>query len=190
MGTPIKANDVRPSTKVEIDGELYTCTKYEHHKPGKGNTIVRLKLKHLQTGRVIDKTCRPEEGMEKVSLEPKEVQYLYSDTELHFMDNETFEQIALPVESLFGNEKWLIENMNLTLLYYDGNPVDVEIPMHMEMKVIQTDPGLKGDTVSGATKPATLESGVVINVPLFINEGDVLKIDTRDGGSYIERAKN
>ncbi len=188
MGIPIKANDVRAGVKVDIDGELYTCVKYEHHKPGKGNTIVRLKLKHLQSGRVIDKTTRPEEAMEKVVLESKEVQFLYADTELHFMDNETYEQIDLPVESMFGMEKWLIENMNLTIQYYEGTPVDVEIPMHMEFEVTQTDPGLKGDTVSNTTKPAVLECGVEVQVPLFINEGDVIKVDTRDS-SYIERVK-
>lgn len=188
MGIPIKATEIRTGTKLEIDGEIYSCSKFEHHAPGKGQAVVRLKLKHMKTGRVIDKTVKSGEHIEKAALEPKTVQYLYRDDQLHFMESETYDQFSLPPEQLLGSDKWLKENTEITLLFHNGQPVDVDMPVHMELAVTETDPGLKGDTVSGSTKPATLETGCVVQVPLFVDVGDVIKVDTRDG-TYIERVK-
>lgn len=182
----IKATEVRTGTKLEIDGEIYICTKYEHHAPGKGQAVCRLKIKHMKSGRVLDKTVKSGETLEKATLEPRQVQYLYRDDHLNFMDTDTYEQFALPAEALLGKDVWLKENTVLTLLFHHGEPVDVDMPTHMEYEVTETDPGLKGDTVSGATKPATVETGAVIQVPLFVNVGDKIRVDTRDG-SYIER---
>lgn len=187
MGVPLKATEIRTGTKIEIDGEVYVCTKYEHHAPGKGQAVVRLKIKHMKTGRVLDKTVKSGEMLNKADLQPREVQYLYRDDQLHFMDSETYEQFSLPPESLLGKEVWLKDNTDLTLLFHNDEPVDVDMPLHMVFEVIETEPGLKGDTVSGGNKPAKVETGAVIQVPLFVNEGDKIKVDTRDG-SYIERA--
>ncbi len=186
MGIPIKATEIRNNTKLEIDGEVYVCTKFEHHTPGKGQAVVRMKIKNIKTGRVLDRTVRSGEFLDRVVLEPRKVQYLYRDENLNFMNVEDYEQFALAPEALLGKDVWLKENTELTLLFHNGEPIDVEMPAHMEYEVTETDPGVRGDTVSGGTKPATLETGAVIQVPLFINIGDVLKVDTRDG-TYIER---
>ncbi len=186
MGITIKPTDVRAGTKLEFDGEVYVCTKYEHIAPGKGQAFIRIKIKHLKTGRVLEKTIKSNDKVEKAALDPKEVQYMYRDEMLHFMDNETFEQFSLSPEALMGKDIWLKDNTDITLLFHNDEPVDVEIPVHMELEVTETEPGLKGDTVSGGNKPATLETGAVVQVPLFINEGDIIKVDTRDG-SYVER---
>lgn len=187
MGVTIKPTEVRSGTKLEIDGEVYTCTKYEHYSPGKGQAIIRIKIKHMKTGRVLDKTIKTSDSLEKAVLEPKKVEYLYRDEELHFMDSTTYEQFSLPPESLLGKDVWLKDNTEISLLFWNGEPVDVDIPLHQVYEVTETDPGLKGDTVSGGNKPATLETGAVVQVPLFVNIGDSIKVDTRDG-SYIERA--
>jgi len=186
MGITIKPTDVRAGTKLEIDGEVWECTKYEHISPGKGQAFIRIKVKNLTTGRVLEKTIKSNDTMERAVLEPQKVQFLYRDEELHFMNNDTYEQFSLPNEALLGKDVWLKENTDLTLLFHKGEPVDVEIPTFMELKVIQTEPGVRGDTVSGATKAAKVETGASVQVPLFINEGDVLKVDTRTG-IYVER---
>jgi len=186
MGITIKPTDVRAGTKLEIDGEVWECTKYEHISPGKGQAFIRIKVKNLKTGRVLEKTIKSNDTMERAVLEPQKVQFLYRDEELHFMNNDTYEQFSLPNEALLGKDVWLKENTDLTLLFHKGEPVDVEIPTFMELKVIQTEPGVRGDTVSGATKAAKVETGASVQVPLFINEGDVLKVDTRTG-IYVER---
>jgi elongation factor P len=187
MGTPIKATEAKVGLKLEIDGEVYAITKSEHHAPGKGQAVVRLKYKHMKTGRVLDKTVKSGETLIKATLEAKKVQYLYRDEMLNFMDSETYEQFALPPEALLGKDVFLKDNTDLTLLMFNGEPVDVEIPLSMELEVIETDPGLRGDTASGGNKPAKVETGAMVQVPLFINIGDVIRVDTRDG-SYIERA--
>jgi len=186
MGITIKPTDVRAGTKLEIDGEVWECTKCEHISPGKGQAFIRIKVKNLKTGRVLEKTIKSNDTMERAVLEPQKVQFLYRDEELHFMNNDTYEQFSLPNEALLGKDVWLKENTDLTLLFHKGEPVDVEIPTFMELKVIQTEPGVRGDTVSGATKAAKVETGASVQVPLFINEGDVLKVDTRTG-IYVER---
>lgn len=186
MGVTIKPTEVRAGTKLEFDGEVYACTKYEHVSPGKGQAFIRIKIKHIKTGRVLEKTIKSNDSVERATLTPRKVQYLYRDEELHFMDSDTYEQFSLPPDALFGKDVWLKENTDITLLFWNDDPVDADIPVKMELKVIQTDPGLKGDTVSGASKPATVETGATVQVPLFINEGDVIRVDTRDG-SYVER---
>lgn len=186
MGVTIKPTDVRAGTKLEFDGEVYECTKYEHVSPGKGQAFIRIKIKHLKTGRVLEKTIKSNDSCEKAILEPQKVQYLYRDEELHFMNNETYEQFSLPAEALMGKDLFLKDNTDITLLFHNGEPIDVEIPLFMELKIVETEPGVRGDTVSGATKPAKVETGATVQVPLFINEGDVIKVDTRDG-SYVER---
>ncbi|MGC9328412.1 MAG: elongation factor P [Candidatus Hinthialibacter sp.] len=187
MGITIKPTDVRSGTKLEFDGEVWECTKYEHVSPGKGQAFIRIKVKHLKSGRVLEKTIKSNDSLEKAILDPQKVQYLYRDEQLHFMNNETYEQFSLAPEALLGKDQWLKENTDITLLFHNNEPVDVDIPITMELKVIKTEPGVKGDTVSGATKPATVETGGVVQVPLFVNEGDVIKIDTRDG-NYLGRA--
>lgn len=186
MGQTIKPTEVRAGTKLEMEGEVYVCTKYEHVNPGKGQAFVRIKVKNIKDGRVLEKTVKIGDSLEKATLIPKEVQFLYSDEELHFMDTETYEQFSLPPEALMGKDKWLKENMDITLLMWNDEPVDVEIPVKMEFTVTETEPGLKGDTVSNTTKPATVETGAVVQVPLFINEGEKIRVDTRDG-TYVER---
>ncbi|MEW6234992.1 MAG: elongation factor P [Candidatus Omnitrophota bacterium] len=186
MGQIIKATEVRVGNYLEFDGEVYVCTKYEHHAPGKGQAVCRLKFKHLKSGRVLDKTVKSGEGIERAVLEPRQAQFLYRDDELHFMDINSFEQFSLPPESFLGKDKWLKENMELTLRFHNGEPVDVDMPTHLIFEVAETNPGYKGDTVTGATKPATLENGAVIQVPLFVNAGDKIKIDT-EAGTYLGR---
>ncbi|MBI1389280.1 MAG: elongation factor P [bacterium] len=187
MGITIKPTEVRAGTKLEFDGEVYTVTKYEHYSPGKGQAIIRIKIKHMKTGRVLDKTIKTNDSVEKAILEPKKVEFLYREgDELHFMEQANYEQFSLPAEQLLGKDVWLKENTEMSLLFYNGEPVDVDMPQHMEYEVTDTDPGLKGDTASGGSKPATVETGAVVQVPLFINIGDVIRVDTRDG-SYIER---
>ncbi len=186
MGITIKPTDVRAGTKLEFDGEVYVCTKYEHVAPGKGQAFIRIKVKHMKSGRVLEKTIKSNDSLEKAALTPKDVLYLYRDDMLHFMDQETYDQFSLPPEALLGKDVWLKDNTDITLLLHNDEPIDVEIPVHMEMEVTETEPGLKGDTVSGGSKPATVETGAVVQVPLFINIGDVIKVDTREG-SYVER---
>jgi len=187
MGLPIKPTDVRSGTKLEIDGEVYECTKYEHVSPGKGQAFIRIKIKHFKTGRVLEKTVKSNDMLERADLTPRDVQYLYRDDLLNFMDTESYEQFALPPEALMGKDIWLKENTDITLLFHNDDPIDVEIPTFMILEVTHTDPGLKGDTVSNTTKPATVETGATIQVPLFVNEGEKIKVDTRDG-TYVERA--
>ncbi len=187
MGQTIKPTDVRAGIKLEFDGEVYVCTKYEHISPGKGQAFIRIKIKHIKTGRVLEKTIKSNDTVEKATLTPREVQYLYRDEMLHFMDNDSFEQFSMPPEALMGKDRFLKENTDITLLLYNDEAVDIEIPTFMNLKVTQTEPGVKGDTVSNTTKPAILETGTEIQVPLFIDEGEVIKVDTRDG-SYVERA--
>lgn len=187
MGLPIKPTDVRSGTKLEFDGEVYECTKYEHVSPGKGQAFIRIKIKHFKTGRVLEKTIKSNDTLERAELVPREVQFLYRDEMLNFMDNSSYEQFALPPEALMGKDKWLKENTDITLLFHNDEPVDVEIPTFIVLKVTETDPGLKGDTVSNTTKPATVETGAVVQVPLFVNQDEKIKVDTRDG-SYVERA--
>ncbi len=183
----VSTAEFRRGLKIEVDGNPYTIVDFQHVKPGKGGAFVRTKLKHLRLGTVVDRTFRSGEKFELVDFEQKPMQFLYrDDDQFHFMSLETYEQIALSREEVGDAADYLKENMELELLYINGAPVGVELPTFAELKVMKTDPGVRGDTASGGSKPATLETGAVVSVPLFIAEGDTLKVDTRTGG-YIER---
>lgn len=184
----ISTNEFRTGVTVEIDGAIWQVIEFQHVKPGKGSAFVRTKLRNLINGSVIERTFRAGEKFPRAHLDRREVQYLYSSGgEYTFMDVENFEQMTLPEEQLGDNRLYLLENMNIFLLYFNGRLIGVELPNSVELRVVRTDPGLRGDTAAGGSKPAKLETGLVVQVPLFIEEGDVLRIDTRTG-LYIERA--
>jgi elongation factor P len=181
--------EFRKGLKIELDGTPYTIVDFQHVKPGKGGAFVRTKIKNLLTGRVLDQTFRSGERVKKPDLVEREMQYLYRDGDnFCLMDNESYEQIMLTAEQMGDGVLYLTENMDLKVLFFNKQAVAVDLPNFVELTVAQTEPGVRGDTASGGTKPATLESGAVIQVPLFINEGDRLKVDTRTG-TYIERLK-
>ncbi len=182
-------SEFKKGLKIELDGVPFVIVDFQHVKPGKGGAFVRTKLKNLLTGRVLDQTFRSGERVKRPDLMEREMQYLYGEGDrLYMMDNETFEQIMLSAEQVGDGRLFLTENLNVKVLFFNQQPVAVEVPNFVELTVAQTDPGLRGDTATGGSKPATLESGAVIQVPLFINEGDRVKVDTRTG-SYIERVK-
>ena len=177
----------RNGLKLEIDGAPFTIVYFQHVKPGKGGAFVRTKIKNLLNGRTIDRTFRSGEKAEVADIEETRMQYLYNDGEnLVFMNQETFDQIPISPDVLGEQIDFMMEEMNVEVLFWKGNPVNIQLPNYIEAKVTQSDPGIKGDTSSGATKPATIESGATINVPLFIKEGDILRVDTRTG-EYAER---
>ena len=183
----ISTADFKNGKAILIDGKPCIIIEFQHVKPGKGGAFVRTKIRDLRTGRVNDLTFRSGEKFEEVRMETKEMQFLYSDGEdFHFMDNEDYSQISLPVDTVGSAAQWLKENDIATMLYAGTELMAVEPPMFVELEVIQTEPGFKGDTVQGGTKPATLETGAVVQVPMFVSIGDVLKIDSRDG-RYITR---
>jgi len=183
-------SDFRRGLKVVFKDEPYIIVEFQHVKPGKGGAFVRTKMKNLVSGRVLEETFRSGEKLERPDLEEKNVQYLYSDPKdgFVFMDEDTYEQLHLSEEQVGDSRFYLLENMHLMINMYQGRPIGLDLPTTVNLEVTQSDPGVKGDTATGATKPATLSTGLVVQVPLFINEGDVLKIDTRSG-EYLERAK-
>jgi elongation factor P len=185
----ISTNQFKNGTHIEIDGKIWKIIEFQHVKPGKGGAFVRTKLRRIEDGSVIDKTFRAGEKFRPVRTESKKMQYLYDSGEAAvFMDSQSYEQIEIPVESLGDSMQWVLPNAEVDVLFVDERPSDVQVPSAIEMKVTQTDPGLKGDTASGGgNKPATLESGVVVQVPLFIEEGDTVRVDTRSG-EYVSRA--
>ncbi len=184
----ISTNNFHTGLTIDIEEGICTVIEFLHVKPGKGSAFVRTKLRNIETGAVFEKTFRAGEKVKKAHLEEKEMEFLYrSEDQFFFMDRETFEQTAIHANDLGeGIIKFLKENMALKVKYYQGRAVTIELPTFVELEVTRTDPGLKGNTVSGGTKPAGLETGAEINVPLFINEGDIVKVDTRSG-DYIER---
>lgn len=172
---------------IELDGTLFFIVEFQHVKPGKGGAFVRTKLKNVKTGAVLDKTFRAGEKVELAHLERRKMQYLYKDSnEYFFMDNQTYEQLSLSAEQLGDVTKYLKENSDVELLMYQNNPIGVEPPLFVELEVVETDPGVRGDTATAGTKPATLETGAVVQVPLFVQIGDKIKVDTRTN-SYITR---
>jgi elongation factor P len=183
-------SDFRKGLKVTFKGEPYVIVDFLHVKPGKGGAFVRTKIKNLMTGRVLEETFRSGEKLEQPDLEEKSVQYLYFDNNdgYIFMDKDNYEQIHLSEEQVGLNKGFLQENMDLYLNLYKGKPIGLDLPTTVNLEVTKSDPGLRGDTAGSVTKPATLSTGLVVQVPLFINEGDVLKIDTRTG-EYVERLK-
>ena len=182
-------SEFRKGLKIELEGEPYIIVDFQHVKPGKGGAFVRTKLKSLVTGNVIDRTFRSGEKVDTPDLEEKTMQYLYREGDAyHFMDTESYEQLVLTGNQLGNDSKFLQENVEIKIVLHNGKPIGVELPTFVALKIVQTDPGLRGDTATGATKPATLETGAVIQVPLFLNEGDAIKVNT-ETGAYIERVK-
>lgn len=182
-------SDFRKGLKIEIGGEPFTIVDFQHVKPGKGGAFVRTRLKSLTSGNVLDMTFRSGDKVDKPDLEEREMQFLYeTNGEYHFMDTNNYEQLFLTKEHLGDSKDFLKENLVIKALFHNKRPLGIETPMFVELKVTQTEPGMRGDTATGATKPATLESGAVIQVPLFVNEGDILRIDTRTR-EYITRVK-
>lgn len=185
----ITTSEFRKGAKIEYKGDPFEIVDFQHVKMGRGGAIVRTKMKSLKTGSVLEDTFRSGEKFESPQLEEKEMQYLYAEGEMHyFMDNETFEQVPITTAQLGDIKKFLKENMTVKVLNYRDVPLTVELPTFVELLVAQTDPGFKGDTATGGTKPATMETGAVVKVPLHIVEGDRIKIDTRTS-EYIERVK-
>jgi len=185
----ISTNQFKNGTHIEIDGKIWKILDFQHVKPGKGGAFVRTKLRRIEDGSVIDKTFRAGEKFRPVRTESKKMQYLYDSGESAvFMDTTDYDQLEIPKDSLGDAMQWVLANDEVDVLFVDEQPSDVQVPSAIEMKVTQTDPGLKGDTASGGgNKPATLESGVVVQVPLFIEEGETVRVDTRSG-EYISRA--
>ena len=182
-------SDFKKGLKIELDGAPYVIVDFQHVKPGKGGAFVRTKLKNLLSGKVLDQTFRSGERVKRPDLMEREMQYLYREGDRFcMMDNETYEQFMLTAEQVGDALLYLTENLDVKVLFFNQQPVALEVPTFVELAVTQAEPGLRGDTATGGTKPATLESGVTIQVPLFINEGDRVKVDTRTG-SYIERLK-
>jgi elongation factor P len=181
-------SEIRKGLKIELDEDVYTVVDFLHVKPGKGGAFIRTKLKSLSKGIVIDRTFRSGERLGRPDLQEKKMQFLYSsDEQFYFMDEETYEQTFLTEEQLGGSRDFLKENTTINVLFHNGNPMAVELPTFVKLAIVKTEPGERGDTVSGGTKPATLETGAIIQVPLFLNQGDVVRVDTRTG-EYVERA--
>ncbi|QUH31041.1 elongation factor P [Vallitalea guaymasensis] len=184
----VSAGDFRNGLTIQYENQIYTVIEFQHVKPGKGAAFVRTKLKNLKTGSVIEKTFRPTEKMPKAHIEKKDMQYLYSDGDLfHFMDSETYDQIAINSDQIGDTLKFVKENDMVKILSHEGEVFGIEPPLFVELEIIHTEPGVKGDTATGATKPAEVETGASVNVPLFVNIGDKIKIDTRTG-EYLSRA--
>jgi elongation factor P len=183
----VSTAEFRKGLRIVYDGQPYSIVDFQHVKPGKGGAFVRTKLKHLTAGRVIDNTFRAGEKVELVDFEEKHMQFLYRDERYHFMDTETYEQVSLSADEVGDARLYLKENVEVDVLYIEGKPAGVELPNFVELAVLQTDPGVRGDTAQGGTKPATVETGAVVQVPLFINVGERIKVDTRSG-AYISRA--
>ena len=182
----ISTSDFKNGLTVIYNGQLYKILYFQHVKPGKGGAFVRTKLKDLNTGAIIDKTFRAGEKMEKAVLESRKMQYLYKDDYYNMMDTKTFEQIQLAGDIIGDIKDYLLENMELSVIFYKGKPISIELPIFIEARVVKTEPGVKGDTVSSSFKPAEVETGAKIQVPLFINTGDTVRIDTRTG-EYMTR---
>ena len=185
----ISAGDFRNGVTIELEGNIFQIIEFQHVKPGKGAAFVRTKLKNIKSGGVVEKTFRPTEKCPQARIDRKDMQYLYNDGDLfYFMDVESYDQIALAQDAIGDALTFVKENEMCKVCSHNGNVFAVEPPLFVELVITETEPGFKGDTATGASKPATLETGAQIKVPLFINIGDVLKIDTRTG-EYLERAK-
>jgi elongation factor P len=184
----ISTNQFKNGMHIEVDGTVYRIVDFQHVKPGKGGAFVRTKLKALESGAVVDKTFRAGEKMPRVHTETTNVTYLYNDgADVIMMDSESFEQISLPADSVAEELRFMKENDTVQMLLVDGKPSALQLPASVELEVVETEPGVKGDTVSNVTKPATLETGAVVTVPMFVNIGERIKVDTREA-RYISRA--
>ncbi|OGI00752.1 MAG: elongation factor P [Candidatus Melainabacteria bacterium GWF2_37_15] len=185
----ISTNDFKTGMTIEIDGNVWTIVEFLHVKPGKGSAFVRSKLKNVQTGAVMEKTFRAGEKMPRAIVDKREMQYLYNagENEFVFMDNESYDQVTMTSEQIGDIKKYLKENMNITVLKYQEKIIGIDIPNFVELEVVDTPPGEKGNTAQGGTKPAKLETGAIVNVPFFVNNGDKIRVDTRTN-SYLDRA--
>ncbi|MBM3705823.1 MAG: elongation factor P [Actinobacteria bacterium] len=182
----ITTNDLKNGMTLFYEDVLLEVLYFQHVKPGKGGAFVRTKLKNLYTGAIIEKTFRAGEKVDQAILETKKMQFLYRDEHYNFMDMETFEQFAIEEKNIGDKKRFLLENLEVTIVFYRGVPISIELPVAVEARVVKTEPGVKGDTVSNTLKPAEIQTGAKIQVPLFINERDVIKVDTRSG-EYITR---
>lgn len=186
----VDTSDVRKGLKIKLNGYPWTVVDFQFVKPGKGNAFTTVKIKNLVNGNVIERTYKTGEKLEKIRLDEQPVQFLYADgDEYNFMNTETYEQFPVTREQLGDAALWLLENMEIVLQFFEGNPISVEMPTFVELVVTYTEPAVKGNTATGATKIATMETGAELQVPLFINQGEKLRIDTRTG-EYVERAKS
>jgi elongation factor P len=185
----ISTADFRNGVRLEVDGQPYYIVEFQHVKPGKGGAFVRTKLKSYKTGNVLDRTFRSGEKFDEPALEERDMQFLYASGDQYtFMDTETFEQFTYEKRQLGENADLLKEEMNVKILVYEHQPIAVELPIFIELKVVDADPGIRGDTASGGSKPATVETGAIIKVPLYLEVGEVIKIDTRTR-AYVERVR-
>lgn len=186
-----QTTDFRNGLKIEIDGKPYIVVSFAHTNPGKGSAFVKAKIKNLETGQVLERTLKSGvDTVDKPDMQEKEMEYTYSDMDgYNFMDQETFESIHLTHDQVGDAKNYLQESIRVFILYFNERPISIELPNFVNLKVAETDPGLKGDTAAGGTKKAIMETGLQVNVPLFITEGELLKVDTRTG-DYVERAKS
>jgi elongation factor P len=182
-------SDIRKNLKIEIDGVPYMVVDFQFVKPGKGNAFTRTRLKNMMTGAVIDRTYKTGEKLKRAQLEEMNMQYLYTDgSTYHFMNNQNYEQVEIDVDHVGSAANYLTENLNVSILYFREKPIGITPPFTVELQVVETEPGVKGDTATGATKAAKTQTGAVFQVPLFIKEGEKIVVDTRTG-EYLERAK-
>lgn len=183
----ISTNDIKNGTVLDLDGQLWTVIWFQHHKPGKGNTVVRTKLKHVLSGKVVDKTFNSDVKIESAEVDRRDMQYLYQDGDAYvFMDETSYEQLPIPAEVVGDAKDFMLENQTATVALHEGNPLYIDLPASVELEITYTEPGLQGDRSTGGTKPATLETGREIQVPLFITTGEKVKVDTRSG-EYLGR---
>ncbi len=183
----IDVNDLRRGTTFILDGELFKVLEYQHHKPGRGNAIIRTKLRNLRTGATVQQTFLSGDRVQEVRIERRGVQYLYNDGDLYyFMDTETFDQVGVPAHVLEGQAGYLKEGMELVISMYEGQPIEVELPTAVDLQVVDTEVAVAGDTATNVMKKATLETGLEIQVPLFVQAGDTVRVDTRTG-EYVTR---
>jgi elongation factor P len=186
----ISSNDFRNGVTIVIEGQLWTVIEFLHVKPGKGSAFVRTRLKNVKTGATVERTFRAGEKLERATVDNRDMQMLYNDDEgYHFMDTETYENVTLQREIIGDPADFLKDGMKIAVQFNEGVPIGADLPAHVELKVEETDPGFKGDTATGTTKPAKLETGATVQVPLFVNPGDMIRIDTRDR-RYIGRVQN
>jgi len=184
----ISAGEFRKGVTFEMEGKVYVVVEFLHVKPGKGSAFVRTKIKNVVTGQVLERTFNPVEKFEKAHIENKEMTYLYNDAGLYyFMDNETYEQIPLNHDQVEDALLFITENMTCTISFYKGEAFSVQPPNFVELKIVECEPGIQGDTSKAGNKPAVLETGLKISVPLFVNNGETIRVDTREGGTYMER---
>lgn len=183
----VSTNDLKNGMVLNLDGQLWSVVWFQHHKPGKGGAVMRTKLKNVASGAVVERTFRADEKVDQAVVDKREMSYLYHDgTHYVFMDSQTYDQLSVEEDEVGANKNWLTEGQVATLSLYEGRPIAVELPASVELKIEHTDPGVKGDRVSGAMKPATLQTGVTVQVPLFIETGETIRVDTRTG-EYLTR---